>query len=373
MELNFDYKEGCYLYSGTSFYEVVIHKTIYKLVTVVLQDFGDYKPFTVKVYDLTNKLDVEILNEKYTKIVAEDYSGKQYNILLGTIVEYDYLDLIFLRIVDKKILSFHLKRPLLFDYIKARDKYLVADSLDRVAFLQNEFNSSWEQYFRIPIESEDKIDWEIKSQPIPMKTKINESLLKDEFGHKDSEQITVYDFLSIIDTDTFNKIPNQEIKDEISNLIKKTLAIAKENEVIGKANPNKAIKLDPKKTKKAVEPIINTLDTNEGKTLYKIRYVLKALEKDGGDEYPHTEDFYSLTEQEALDKAERQINEDIKTSDLHLKSIEVIDRVPPINRALIEETFVKEKAKKPKRTQAEIISQVDEVDPEDLLSMLDEI
>ena len=37
MELNFDYKEGCYLFNGTSFPEVVIHKTIYKFFTITFQ------------------------------------------------------------------------------------------------------------------------------------------------------------------------------------------------------------------------------------------------------------------------------------------------------------------------------------------------
>jgi hypothetical protein len=110
MELDFDYKEGCYLFNGTSFPEVVIHKTIYKLVTITFQDWGDYKPFGFRVYDLTNKLDVELLNEKYTKTASEQDPDDRYGVQLGTIVEYDYKDLIYLRIIDKKILSFILQR-----------------------------------------------------------------------------------------------------------------------------------------------------------------------------------------------------------------------------------------------------------------------
>jgi hypothetical protein len=295
MELNFDYKEGCYLFNGTSFPEVAIHKTIYKLVTITFQEFGDYKPFGFRVYDLTNKLDIELLNEKYTKTMAEQDPDERYGVQLGAIVEYDYKDLIYLRIINKKILSFILQRPVLFDYIKARDKYLVADSLDRVGGLQAEFTASWQQYFQVPLESADKIDWVVKSPPIPLKSNVNEGLLKDEFGDTFTDSITVYDFLKVIDTDTFNKIPNQEIKDQISILIKKTLEIAKENQVIGKEDPNK-------------KPVIQE----------PISVVPK--------------------EEEVFAKAVKEI-----------------------------------KSKKDKKTQEQIFKEIDEVDPENLLSLLDEI
>jgi hypothetical protein len=296
MELNFDYKEGCYLFNGTSFPEVVVHKTIYKLVTITFQEFGDYKPFGFRVYDLTNKLDIELLNEKYKTIMAEQDPDERYGVQLGTIVEYDYKDLIYLRIIDKKILSFVLQRPLLFDYIKARDKYLVADALDRIGGLQAEFSATWQQYFVVPLESADKIEWTVKSPPIALKTRVNESLLNDEFGDAFTDSITVYDFLNVIDTDTFNKIPNEELKDQISILIKKTLEIAKENQAIGKEDPNKVIEIK--------EPI----------------------------------------------------------------------SVVPITTA--EEIFkagVDAKKSKSKKTQEEIFKEIEEVDPEDLLSLLNEI
>jgi hypothetical protein len=298
MELNFDYKEGCYLFNGTSFPEVVIHKTIYKLVTITFQEFGDYKPFGFRVYDLTNKLDIELLNEKYTKTMAEQDPDKRYGVRLGTIVEYDYKDLIYLRIIDKKILSFVLQRPLLFDYIKARDKYLVANTLDRIGGLQAEFTTTWQQYFITPLESQEKIDWDIKSPPIALKFNVNENLLKDEFGDSFTDSITVYDFLGVIDTDTFNKIPNEELKDEISKLIKKTLEIAKENQAIGKEDPNKVIEIQ--------EPISAVPIDNENDNV--------------------------------MAKAVKEV-----------------------------------KSRKKKKTQEEIFKEIDEVDPEDLLSLLNEI
>lgn len=296
MELNFDYKEGCYLFNGTHFPEVVIHKTIYKLVTITFQEWGDYKPFGFRVYDLTNKLDIELLNEKYTRTVSEQDPDDSYGVRLGAIVEYDYKELIYLRIIDKKILSFVLQRPVLFNYIMARDKYLVADALDRVGGLQSEFSANWQQYFVVPLESKEKIEWDIKSEPIPLKPRVNESLLKDEFGDTFTDSITVYDFLNVIDTDTFNKIPNEELKDEISKLIKKTLELAKENQVIGKEDPNK----------------------------------------------------------------EPEIQEPIS--------------VVPITTA--EEIFkagVDAKKNKSKKTQEQLFKEIDEVDPEDLLSLLNEI
>lgn len=300
MELNFDYKEGCYLFSKTSFPEVVIHKTAYKLVTIVFQDYGDYKPFTLKIYDLTNKIDVEILNETYVRTMAEQDPDTRYGIKLGTIVEYDYKQLIYLRMVDKKILNFEFKRPLLFDYIQARDKYLVADALDRVMSLQSEFTLTWEQYFRIPLPSESKIDWDIVSEPIPLNPNINESLLNYELGDKFTDEITVYDILGFIDTEKFNNIPSEEIKNEISNLIKKALEIAKSNQAIGKEDPNKPVIQEPI----PAEP----------------------------------------------------------------KEEEVVSVIPPLEN--IEPV---KKARQKKKTQEEILSQIDEVDPEDLLSLLEEI
>lgn len=355
MELNFDYKEGCYLFNGTSFPEVVIHKTIYKLVTITFQEFGDYKPFGFRVYDLTNKLDIELLNEKYKTIMAEQDPDERYGVQLGTIVEYDYKDLIYLRIIDKKILSFTLQRPLLFDYIKARDKYLVADTLDRVSGLQAEFSATWQQYFVVPLESVDKIEWTIKSPPIDLKTKVNESLLKDEFGDTFTDSITVYDFLNVIDTDTFNKIPNEELKDQISILIKKTLEIAKENQAIGKEDPNK-------KTK---EP--------------KIKFLIEATYRKDGQQLVDVEEIEATSEFEALDLGKKNFfdkyegEKDIEL--LFVSKVEEKNPVVPIISA--EEIFEKavqlKKNRKNKKTQEQIFKEIEEVDPEDLLSLLNEI
>lgn len=363
MELNFDYKEGCYLFNKTTFPEVVIHKTIYKLVTITFQDYGDYKPFGYRVYDLTNKLDIELLNEKYTRTMAEQDPDTQNNfgVELGTIVEYDYLDLIFLRMIDKKVLSFELRRPLLFDYLKARDKYLVADSLDRLSSLQNEFNATWEQFFRIPLQSKENIDWDIKSEPIPLDLKVNETLLKDEFGDKFTDSITVYDFLSVIDTETFNKIPNEEIRDEISKLIKKTLEIAKENDVIGKEDPNR------KPKQKLEKFFIECTYTKDGEQNVEV------LEIEAPSEYEALE----FAKKDFYDKHEGESNIDLLfTSAVEKPILAVPKDVNEVISKTAEEIFqegVDAKKNKKKKTQEEIIAEVDDVDSEDLLSLLDQI
>jgi hypothetical protein len=355
MELNFDYKEGCYLFNGTNFPEVVIHKTIYKLVTITFQEFGDYKPFGFRVYDLTNKLDIEFLNEKYTKTIAEQDPYESYGIQLGTIVEYDYKDLIFLKLIDKKILSFVLQRPLLFDYIKARDRYLVADALDRVYGLQAEFTANWQQYFITPLESQEKIDWDIKYLPIDLKPNVNENFLKDEFGNTFTDSITVYDFLNVIDTETFNKIPNEELKNQISNLIKKTLEIAKENQAIGKEDPNK----------KTQEP--------------KIKFLIEATYNKNGEQLVDVEEIEATSEFEALDLGKKNFQDkhegekDIEL--LFVSKVEEKNAVVPIISA--EEIFKNavelKKNRKNKKTQEELSKEIDEADPEDLLSLLNEI
>jgi hypothetical protein len=355
MELNFDYKEGCYLFNGTSFPEVVIHKTIYKLVTITFQEFGDYKPFGFRVYDLTNKLDIELLNEKYTRTMAEQDPDDRYGVQLGTIVEYDYKDLIYLRIIDKKILSFVLQRPLLFDYIKARDKYLVADALDRIGGLQAEFTTTWQQYFITPLESQEKIDWDIKSPPIALKFNVNENLLKDEFGDSFTDSITVYDFLGVIDTDTFNKIPNEELKDEISKLIKKTLEIAKENQAIGKEDPNKKIK----------EP--------------KSKFFVELTYNKDGEQTSEIVEVFATNQFDALEIAKNEFLEKHKEDStyelLFISPSEDKKLVVPISvgEEIFEKAVQEKKSKKNKKTQEELSKEIDEADPEDLLSLLNEI
>ena len=359
MELKFDYKEGCYLFNGTSFPEVVIFKNIYKMVTITFQDWGDYKPFGFRVFDLTNKLDVETLNESYKRTITEQDPDTPYGLKLGTIIEYDYLKLIFLRLIAKKILSFELQRPLLFDYIKARDKYLLFDALNKVYALQGEFNSTWEQYFRIPLQSKENIDWDVISEPIPLDVKVNETLLKDEFGDTFTDKITVYDFLSVIDTDTFNKIPNEEIKNEISKLIKKTLEIAKENNVIGKEDPNK-------KPKEKMEKFFMELTyTKNGEQLTEVEKI----------EATNKEEAFDLARKNFYDKHEGE-------SDIELEFVsEMTDVVSedenqkkePETAEQIFENAVKEKKSRAKKTKEELTSEIESADPEDLLSILNEI
>jgi hypothetical protein len=256
-------------------------------------------------------------------------------------------------LADKKILSFVLKRPVLFDYIKARDKYLVADSLDRVGNLQAEFSATWEQYFKIPLDSKEKIDWDVISSPVPLNLNVNENLLTDEFGDKFTDSITVYDFLNVIDTDTFNKIPNQEIKDQISILIKKTLEIAKENNVIGKEDPNK----------KPKEP--------------QTKFFVELTYNVNGEQTSEPVEVFATTQYDALEKAKDEFLEKYKGDStyelLFTSPIENENSVVPMSTA--EEIFkagVDAKKNKSKKTQEQLFKEIDEVDPEDLLSLYNE-
>lgn len=353
MELNFDYKEGCYLFNGTSSPEVVLHKTTYKLATIQFDDWGDYKPFRLNTYDLTNRSDVETLNERYTKTASEQDPSLFYGVELGTIIEYDYKQMIFLRLVDKKILNFVLQRPLLFDYIQARDKYLVALGLDNIVALQTEFTLTWEQYFKIPLQSDKTIEWEVISEPIPLNLNVNESLIEEELGDKFTDDITIYDILGFIDTERFNNIPNEEIKDEITKLIKKTLEIAKENQAVGKEDPNKKPK--PKMEKFFVELTYE----KDGEQLTEVQEVEATSEFDA----------LEFAKKIFYDKYEGQNNVKL----LFTSALSNTNIVAPKEDETVIEPVKTPKTKQNKKTQEEILSQIDEVDPEDLLSLLEEI
>ena len=253
----------------------------------------------------------------------------------------------------------------MFDYIKARDKYLVADALDRIGGLQAEFSATWEQYFRIPLESKEKIEWDIISSPIALKSNVNENLLTDEFGSKFTDAITVYDFLNVIDTDTFNKIPNQEIKDEISKLIKKTLEIAKENNAIGKEDPNKVIEIK--------EPI-SAVPISVGEEVFEKALKLSNLKKGDRFTFPLSQEDKDMGVSEMIyvfdSKAKSTFyykSGDSEFSTSENREVNLLSSKEPV----LEKTI--EKSRKSKKTQEQIFKEIEEVDPEYLLSLLDEI
>jgi hypothetical protein len=208
--------------------------------------------------------------------------------------------------------------------------------------------------------------------------KVNETLLKGAFGDKFSDAITVYDFLSVIDTETFNKIPNQEIKDEISKLIKKTLEIAQENDVIGKENPNRKPKPPKIQEPKIQEP--------------KIKFFIEFTYTKGGERFDDIEEIEAVSQDEALDFGKKYFYDKHEgESDIDLLFTSFVDK--PISNETnpvapkdglkkeevsktAEEIFqagVDAKKNKKKKTQEELSKEIDEADPEDLLSLLNEL
>jgi hypothetical protein len=228
-----------------------------------------------------------------------------------------------------------LTRPVLFDFNKAKEKYIVFDRLNKLSDLQSEFDSNWSEYLITPFASKDSIDWNIIRDKFPFEEFIGKEFIENEFIQTPTENITLDDFYNVINTKKLNEIKDESIKNEIKELIKQTLILAKENQSIG-------IKSEPKKP---VVPIIESIDENAGKNLYKILVVVKELDKDGGGKIPRMYDVYANTETEALEKIRQEYkdDEDFRLSDLSYFSDEVIEVIPatkkePVSEKPIEET-----------------------------------
>ena len=233
---------------------------------------------------------------------------------------------------DRKILSFMLTRPVLFDFNKAKEKYIVFDRLNKLNDLQSEFDSNWSEYLITPFASKQNIDWTIVRDKLPFEEVIGKEFIEKEFVHTPTEDITLGEFYSVINTKKLSEIKDESIKNEIIELIKQTLILAKENNSIG-------LKSEPKKT---VEPINEIVDENAGKTLYKINVVVSAMDKDGGTKYPKVYDVYADSETEALEKIRQDFkdDEDFKLGDLYYDYDEVVEVIPPVGKVEkpIEET-----------------------------------
>ena len=347
MELIMDYKEGSLIYDWRGNMYLVSFKTLYNLVLIEFQSEirndnpysqwqGNLPLFTWKNYNLTNKDDITDLNGKFdgsgsVRSEIGDFK-KVYGVEIGSIVEFDYKQMMLIGQTDRKILSFVLTRPVLFDFNKAKEKYIVFDRLSKLGDLQSEFDSNWSEYLITPFASKDNIDWSIIRDKFPFEQLIGKNLIEGTFKYTSTDEITLEEFLGVINTKKLNAIKDESIKNEIAELIKQTLILAKENQSIG-------VKSEPKKT---VEPINEVVDENAGKTLYKINVVVSEMEKDGGTKYPKIYDVYADSETEALEKIRQDFkdDEDFRLGDLYYDYDEVVEVIPPVGKVEkpIEET-----------------------------------
>jgi hypothetical protein len=344
MELIMDYKEGSLIYDWRGNMYLVSFKTLYNLVLIEFKDaitllkpYSEWQNnlplFTWKNYALTNKDDVAELNGKFDGSGSVNLNvSKVYGVELGSVVEFDYKQMMLIGQTDRKILSFILTRPVLFDFNKAKEKYIVFDRLNKLGDLQSEFDSNWSEYLITPFASKENIDWSVVRDKLPFEEVIGKEFIENQFIQKPTEDITLGEFYSVINTKKLSEIKDESIKNEIIELIKQTLILAKENNSIGS-------KSEPKKP---AVPMIESLDENAGKTLYKILVVLKDLDKDGGGKYPFTYDVYADSETEALEKIRKKYadDEDFKLMEQSYFSDEVIEVIPPVGKVEkpIEET-----------------------------------
>lgn len=331
MDLIMDYKEGGLIFDRSANMYLVSFKTLYNLVLIQFQSavrydepYSDWQNnlplFTWKNYNLTNRDDINDLNGKFDGSVITVSTLKVYDVEIGSVVEFDYKQMMLVGKTDRKILTFMLTRPVLFDFNKAKEKYIVFDRLNQLFDLQNEFDSNWSEYLITPFASKQNIDWSVVRDKLPFEEVIGKEFIEKEFVQTPTEDITLEDFYEVINTKKLNEIKDESIKNEIIELIKQTLILAKENNSIGS-------KSEPKKS---VVPIIENIDENAGKNLYKIKVTVKELDKDGGYKHDSMHDVYADSETEALEKIRQEYKDDegFRLSDLSYFSDEVIEVIP---------------------------------------------
>lgn len=349
MELIMDFKEGGLIYDWRGNMYLISFKTLYNLVLIEFQSevrndnpYSQWQNnlplFTWKNYSLTNRDDIADLNAKFdgsgmVNAPVGDYK-KVYGVEIGSVVEFDYKQMMLVGQTDRKILSFTLKRPVLFDFNKAKEKYIVFDRLNKLGDLQSEFDSNWSEYLITPFASKDNIYWSVVKDRLPFEQVIGKALIENTFKYATTSDITLDEFYSVINTKKLNEIKDESIKKEIVELIKQTLILAKENNSIG-------LKSEPKKP---VEPINEVVDENAGKTLYKINVVVSAMDKDGGQKYPEIYDVYADSETEALEKIRQDFkdDEDFKLGDLYYDYDEVVEVIPPTKKEPVLEKPIEE-------------------------------
>jgi hypothetical protein len=349
MELIMDFKEGSLIRDFRGNIYLVSFKTLYNLVlidfTSAIKNYSPYSDwqnnlplFAWKNYNLTNKDDIILLNAKFDGsldvVINSEGFDKVYGVEIGSVVEFDYKQMMLIGKTDRKILSFTLERPVLFDFNKVKEKYIVFDRLNKLSDLQSEFNSNWSEYLITPFASKQNIDWTVVRDKLPFEELIGKEFIDNEFVQIPTENITLADFYSVINTKKLNLIKDESIKNEILELIKQTLILAKENNSIGS-------KSEPKKT---AEPIIDTTDEKANKTLYKINVVVSAMDKDGGTKYPKIFDVYADSETEALEKIRQDFEDDkfFKLGDLYYDYDEVVEVIPPTKKEPVLEKQIEE-------------------------------
>jgi hypothetical protein len=343
MELIMDYKEGSLIFDRSGNMYLVSFKTLYNLVLIQFQSaittdkpYSEWQNnlpvFSWKNYNLTNRDDINDLNAKFdgSDMVTNAPYKKVYGVEIGSVIEFDYKPMMLVGKTDRKILSFNLERPVLFDFNKAKEKYIVFDRLNKLSDLQNEFDSNWSEYLITPFASKENIDWTIIRDKLSFEEFIGKEFIENEFVQKPTKDITLGEFYSVINTKKLSEIKDESIKNEIIELIKQTLILAKENNSIG-------IKSE---TKNTAEPIIESVDENAGKTLYKINVVVSAMEKDGGTKYEKIFDVYANNQDEALKEIREQVAKSNELTDLYYVSDEIIEVIPPVGKVEkpIEET-----------------------------------
>jgi hypothetical protein len=343
MELIMDYKEGGLIFDRSGNMYLVSFKTLYNLVLIQFQSaittdkpYSEWQNnlpvFSWKNYNLTNRDDINDLNAKFdgSDMVTNAPYKKVYGVEIGSVIEFDYKPMMLVGKTDRKILSFNLERPVLFDFNKAKEKYIVFDRLNKLSDLQNEFDSNWSEYLITPFASKENIDWTIIRDKLSFEEFIGKEFIENEFVQKPTKDITLGEFYSVINTKKLSEIKDESIKNEIIELIKQTLILAKENNSIG-------IKSE---TKNTAEPIIESVDENAGKTLYKINVVVSAMEKDGGTKYEKIFDVYANNQDEALKEIREQVAKSNELTDLYYVSDEIIEVIPPVGKVEkpIEET-----------------------------------
>jgi hypothetical protein len=322
MELIMDYKEGNLIMDDISgrLY-LVSFKTLYNLVLIEFQrDIRERRPysdwqsnlplFTWKNYNLTNKDDINELNNNFNITLdpkkISRYYPNVYGVEVGSVVEFDYKQMMLIGETERKVLTFKLTRPVLFDFNKVKEKYIVFDRLNKLNELQQDFNSNWADYFVTPLSSKENIDWVVVKDRLHFEEVIGKEFIINEFVHTPTDKITLNDFMEVIDTKKLNKIADESIKNEIINLIKQTLVLAKENETIG-------IKGEPAKPK-------------EKENKFKVEYTFKLNASDK-DVLTEIYDIFATDEEEAIKKAQKEFYDIYEGLNYDLISVSLVEDV----------------------------------------------